>query len=93
MTKIKVSFQLSKRVFFFVIPVYAFPQLFILGRCYFVLNLLTFHVSYNLQLHCNSLGSSQCEDVRSQFRKVKNISSFAASVWLQNLLLDVNYSE
>lgn len=29
-----------------VIPMYIFPQLLILGRCYFgVLNLLTFHMS------------------------------------------------
>lgn len=51
-------------------PMYIFPPLFILVRYYFDVQIFWhFNVGYNQQRHCNSLGSSQCGDVKSQERE------------------------
>lgn len=46
---------------------YTFPELFILVRCYFDVQIF-WHLSsaYNQQMYCISLGNSQYGDVKSQ---------------------------
>lgn len=77
---------------------WTFPQLFILGRCCFDVQIFRhFSVGYNQQMHCNSpqweLSSSHCRDVRSQLGKRRVSVLLHLLLGCKTLLLDCSEYE
>lgn len=75
---------------------YTFPQLFILKMLLTKLQKMLKSSDISVLVitnRCTVIHMIVLSVEMSCLRKVKSISSFAPSPWLQNLLLDVNYSE